>query len=158
MSNRPYEVAAYCFEDVTFAVAGPNNLNAFAAGEAEEGFTIEFEGNKNTMTVGANGDVMHSLRVGQPGRLILRLLKTSSFNKTLSDNWTYQTSSAANHGLMTWQVTDAARGDTWTCSGCAFGNHASGQYAVVGNVQEWVFDVGRITPKLGAGTDRLVTN
>ena len=158
MSNRPYEVAAYCFEDVTFAVTGPNNLNAFATGEAEEGFTIEFEGNKNTMTVGAAGDVMHSLRSGQPGRLTLRLLKTSSFNKTLSDNWTYQTSSAANHGQMTWVVVDVARGDNWVCSGCAFGNHANGAYAQVGNVQEWVIDVGRITPKLGAGTDRIVSN
>lgn len=154
---RFYEVAAYSFADVTLAVAGPNNLNAYITGEAEEGFSIEFEGQKNTMMVGAGGDVMHSLRVAQPGRLLIRVLKTSSSNKILSDAWIYQVGSAATHGKMTWTVTDAANADLWVLTGVAFNNHTNGAWATVGNAQEWTLDCGRITPKLGAGTDLTLT-
>ena len=155
--SRFYEIAAYSFADVTLALAGPNNLNFYITGEAEEGISIEFEGNKNTMTPGAGGDIMHSLRAAQPGRLIIRLLQTSSCNAVLSNAWSYQTASAATHGQMTATVNDPVRGDLWSCLGTAFGNHANGGWATVGGMREWALDVGRVIPKLGAGTDYNVS-
>jgi hypothetical protein len=40
---------------------------------------------KNTMTVGADGEVMHSLHAGKSGTITVTLLKTSPVNKKLSD-------------------------------------------------------------------------
>ena len=159
MAPRPYENSVYCFGDVTFAiVSAVGNLNAFVTGEAEEGFTIDFEGDKGTMQAGAGGDVQHSLRVAQPGTLTLRLLKASSFNKDMSDAYNFQTAGAAVYAMNTVTVTDVARGDIFICTGAAFRKFPTITYATQGGTQEWVFNVSRITPNLGAGVDSLITS
>ena len=154
---RQYENSAYSFGDTAWAIVGPGNLNASATGEAEEGYSIEFEGDKDTMTAGAGGDVMHSTRVAQPGTATLRLLKGSSFNKVMSDAYNFQTGSAATSAQNTITINDFARGDSFILSGCAFRKFPNVSYGVVGGIQEWVFNVSRITPNLGAGVDQLIT-
>lgn len=157
MAPRVYENSVYSFGDCAWAIVGPGNLNASASGEADEGYSVEFEGDKDTMTPGAGGDVMHSLRVAQPGTITLRLLKASSFNKVLSDAYNYQTGSASTHAQNTITINDFARGDTFICQGSAFRKFPNVNFQVQGGTQEWVFNVSRITPNLGAGVDQILS-
>jgi hypothetical protein len=50
---------------------------------------------KNTMTVGADGEVMHSLHGGKSGTITVTLLKTSPVNKKLSLMYNAQSQSSA---------------------------------------------------------------
>jgi hypothetical protein len=53
---------------------------------------------KNTMTIGADGEVMHSLHAGKSGTITVTLLKTSPVNKKLSLMYNAQSQSSATWG------------------------------------------------------------
>jgi hypothetical protein len=53
---------------------------------------------KNTMTIGADGEVMHSLHAGKSGTITVTLLKTSPVNKKLSLMYNAQSQSSALWG------------------------------------------------------------
>ncbi len=55
-------MATYSFLDVTASLTGPTGVIDLGQGSAnsEEGITQTMGGNKNTMTIGADGEVMHS--------------------------------------------------------------------------------------------------
>jgi hypothetical protein len=148
----------YSFLDVSAAIVGPGGGFSFSgadAANAKEGFTAEFIEDKNAMTVGANGSVMHSLRAGKAGKIIVRLLKTSPINQLLSALYNFQTVSSATHGQNAITITDFARGDVYTCQQCAFSRFASNTYAEDGGMLEWNFDVGVMDPLLGTGSPAL---
>ncbi len=153
---RFISAGAYSFADCNCSIKGPGNLNASTTGEAEEGYSIEFEGDKDTMVAGAGGAVMHSLRVAQPGRLMLRLWKTSAFNKIMADAYNYQTASAATHGRMVIIIDDFVRGDRIECFAAAFVRHPNINFGIQGGTQEWTFNCGYISPRLGAGVDQAL--
>ncbi len=147
MSNN-----SYCFADVKCSLTGPGgSVELGEQGVADEGIDFAFTGDKNTMTTGASGDGMHSLHAGQPGSVTVRLLKTSPLNAILSAMFASQTASSANHGQNTITLNDAQRGDNWVAVQCAFRKHPDGKWAKEGNIQEWIFDSTRITPKFGSG-------
>ena len=76
----------YSFLDVQAAISGPGGnfpLAGDESGNSEEGITIEPTGDKNIMTVGADGSVMHSLKGDRSGTVTVRLLKTSTINAAL---------------------------------------------------------------------------
>lgn len=144
---------AYSFADVLAAIRGPNGSITLGAGAApaEEGITITQADDKNTMTAGADGFVMHSLHMAKNGMVTVRLLKTSPTNAQLMDMYNADTSSAAVWGQNTIVLRDVARGDEVVCSGCAFKKAPDLSYGKDGNVYEWSWDAAVIDYILGSG-------
>lgn len=146
--------ATYSFLDVQatiVGIGGPISLGN-GAGAAEEGITIAYAEDKNTMVIGADGDVMHSLHAGKSGTATVRLLKTSPTNAKLAAMYAVQTISSAAHGQNVLSVTDTARGDAMVCRHVAFKKFTGLTYAKDAGMNEWAFDVGKIDGLLGTGT------
>ena len=108
--------------------------------------------NKNTMTIGADGCVMHSLHAGNGGTVTVRFLKTSTTNQLLSEMLDLQRVSSALWGNNTIVISDPARGDQISCTQCAFQRWPNVTYAKDGGTQEWIFDAGAINGILGDGS------
>lgn len=141
----------YSFLDVACSLAGPGVLTSLGNGAAvaEEGITIAAAGDKNTMTIGADGAGIHSLHADKSGQVTVRLLKNSPQNPILSAAYAFQTSSGSAHGQNTIVVQDKSRGDTVTCTQCAFKKAPDLQYAKEADIIEWVFDAVKIERTLG---------
>lgn len=137
-------MATYSFLDVVATIVGPGgsfNL-AYGAGAAEEGLTTSRPDDKNTMTHGADGQVMHSLHAAKPGLLTVRLLKTSPVNQQLSAMYALQTVSSALHGQNVVTIRNVATGEITTCQQTAFKKFPDVTDSKDGNTNEWTFDVG----------------
>jgi hypothetical protein len=140
----------YSFLDVAASIEGPGGSFDFASqGNAEEGITIESANDINTMTVGADGEVMHNLAADKSASVTVRLLKTSALNKKLMELYKYQTASSKYHGKNTIVVSNIVTGDLETLTGCAFKKAPSNTYAKEGGTVEWVFDVAKRETTLG---------
>ncbi len=145
--------STYSFLDVNAALVGPGaafNLGA-GSGAAEEGITIAPTEEINNMAVGADGQVMHSLRADKSGKVTIRLLKTSPTNALLSAALAFQRTSGANHGQNTLTIVNVATGDTITCQQVAFARWPDIKYQKDGGINEWMFDAGVIDQGLGNG-------
>lgn len=146
-------MGVYSFLSVQASISGPGgNLplgNGAAA--AEEGITFAMNEDKNTMTLGAGGEGMHSLHAAKGGTVTIRLLKTSPVNAALMEMYNLQTSNPALHGRNTLSVRDTFRGDVAVARECAFKKVPDLTWAKDGNTNEWLFDAVSIDPKLGAG-------
>lgn len=141
---------AYSFLDVSAAIEGPGGLFTITgSGNADEGIKIEPVGDKNTMTPGADGSVMHSLAASKACTVTITLLKTSPTNALLMAMYNFQTASSARHGQNTLTVRDAARGDLLTVNEAAFKKMPAISYAKEGGTVEWQFDGGEVLPVLG---------
>jgi hypothetical protein len=146
---------AYSFLDVQASLVGPGAAFSIGsdAGTAEGGITVELAEDKDTMVIGADGSVMHSLHAAQGGTVTVRLLKTSGDNFLLSTLYALQSSSSALWGLNTIVITNIVSGDVVTCMQCAFKRQPSNTWAKDGNIIEWAFNAGQIFELLGAGID-----
>ncbi len=141
--------ATYSFLDVQATIVGPGGTFSLGSGgNAEEGIEIEFEGDKNTMTPGADGAVMHSLHAAKNGKVSIHLLKTSPLNALLSNMYNLQTVSSALHGQNLITVSNTVTGDQITCQQAAFSKHPTSVYAKEGGTNTWMFDVGAIDASL----------
>jgi hypothetical protein len=147
-------LSTYSFIDVAATIVGPGGSFSlgYGSGNAEEGISIAMTEEKNTMTVGADGSVMHSLHAGNSGTVTLRFLKTSPTNQMLSVMLDAQRVSSALWGNNTIVISDPARGDQISCRQCAFQRWPNVNYAKDGGVQEWAFHAGMIDGILGDGT------
>lgn len=151
-------MATYSFLDVAAAIAGAGgniNLGAGAA-VSEEGITIEAVEDKNVMTIGADGQGMHSLVASEASTVTVRLLKTSPVNNQLMEMYKANTVSSANHGKNTITVRNPATGDNITCQECAFKKRPSITYAKEGGMNEWAFDCVKTITTLGNGSPAKV--
>lgn len=145
-------MAAYSFLDVTASISGPGGafqIGGGGAGNLEEGISIEPVEDKNTMTLGAGGEGMHSLHAGKAATVTIRLLKTSDVNAQLSQMFNLQTSSAALHGQNTIVISNIASGDNITCEEAAFKKMTPISFGKDGGGNEWTFDVVRADVSLG---------
>ena len=144
-------MSTYSFLDTQAALVGPGGAINLGAGSAaaEEGITIAATEDVNTMTIGADGQVMHSLHANKSGQVTIRLLKTSPVNKQLAQLYAFQTSAGANHGRNTISISNALTGDVTTCQICAFGKAPDLTYAKEGGTNEWPFHAGIIDRTLG---------
>lgn len=144
-------MSAYSFMDVVASLTGPGGVIdlGYGSGNSEEGIDIQMIEDKNTMTVGADGEYMHSLHAGNAATIILRYLKTSSVNNLLITMFNAQKMSSALWGKNVILVRQTASGDLHTCVGCAFKRRANTGYKKVGDFYEWAFDVGRVESELG---------
>lgn len=148
---------AYCFLDVQASIEGPGGAFQLGSGSgnAEEGITIEPGGDKNIMTVGADGSVMHSLRADSSGTVTVTLLRDSGTNQKLQNLYNYQTTSSRYHGRNTIMIRNAVTGDVITCTQVAFAKAVSNPYAVEGGKISWTFHAGKIDTILGSGSPEL---
>jgi hypothetical protein len=115
-------MATYSFMDVTATLAGPTgDIDlGYGSANAEEGITVTMTEAKNTMTVGADGEVMHSLHAGKAGTITVTLLKTSPVNKKLSLAYNAQSLSSSLWGNNVILVRNHVSGDTTVARTVAF--------------------------------------
>lgn len=144
-------MATYSFLDVTASLTGPTGVIDLGQGSAnsEEGITQTMGGNKNTMTIGADGEVMHSLHADKSGTITVKLLKTSPVNKKLSLAYNAQSQSSATWGNNVIVIRNTASGDISTARSCAFQKQPDFNNAKEGGTVAWVFDCGKIDQLLG---------
>lgn len=144
-------MATYSFMDVTASLSGPTGVIDLGQGSAnsEEGITQSMGGNKNTMTIGADGEVMHSLHADKSGTITVTLLKTSPVNKKLSLAYNAQSQSSATWGNNVIVIRNTASGDISTARSCAFQKQPDFNNAKEGGTVAWVFDCGKIDQLLG---------
>lgn len=122
----------------------------YGAAVADEGITVAMAADKNTMTIGADGEGMHSLHADNSGQVTIRLLKTSPINAKLSNLYNMQKGNTRKWGRNTITLNHTASGDNITASKCAFKKQPDYVNAKDGALVEWVFDVIKIDEKLGA--------
>lgn len=144
-------MATYSFMDVTASLSGPTGVIDLGQGSAnsEEGITQTMGGHKNTMTIGADGEVMHSLHADKSGTITVTLLKTSPVNKKLSLAYNAQSQSSATWGNNVIVIRNTASGDISTARSCAFQKQPDFNNAKEGGTVAWVFDCGKIDQLLG---------
>jgi hypothetical protein len=141
----------YSFQDVQASLVGVGGVVNLANGAAvaEEGITIAMATEKSTMTIGADGEGMHSLHANKSGTVTIRLLKTSPVNAQLMALYDAQTLNSAAHGSNVITVTNPLSGDVNTCRNCAFKKKPDMVYAKEGGMNEWTFEALKIDTVLG---------
>lgn len=144
-------MSTYSFLDVTASLTGPTGVIDLGQGSAnsEEGITVAMGGNKNTMTIGADGEVMHSLHADKSGTITVTLLKTSPVNKKLSLAYNAQSQSSTTWGNNVIVIRNTASDDISTARSCAFQKQPDFNNAKEGGTVAWVFDCGKIDQLLG---------
>ncbi|WP_410376777.1 DUF3277 family protein [Enterobacter sp. CPE_E423] len=144
-------MATYSFLDVSASLTGPTGVIDLGQGSAnaEEGITQTMGGNKNTMTIGADGEGMHSLHADKSGTITVTLLKTSPVNKKLSLAYNAQSQSSSTWGKNIIVIRNTASGDISTARECAFQKQPDFNNAKEGGTVAWVFDCIKIDQLLG---------
>ncbi|HEM8999483.1 DUF3277 family protein [Burkholderia cenocepacia] len=144
-------MSTYSFVDVTATIVGPTGVFSLGYGEAtaEEGIVIARAGDKNTMTIGSDGEGMHSLHADKSGQVTLRYLKTAPVNAKLMAMYDAQSLSSALWGKNLIEVSQTAAGDVITARSCAFKKAPELKYAKDGDIVEWIFDSIKIDSLLG---------
>jgi hypothetical protein len=135
------------------SIVGPNGSFSLGAGagDAEGGISVVMVEDKDTMTIGADGAVMHSLHAGKGATITVRLLKTSPTNALLSAMYAADTVGSATFGYNTISIRDMARNDTIVCQQSAFAKFADVTYAKDGGEMVWTFHSGVVDFILGSG-------
>jgi hypothetical protein len=149
-------MSTYSFLNIQASVQGPGLAAQIGSnsGAAKDGLSTAFDEDKTSVTTGADGSIMTSLRASMTGRITIRLLKTSPINAVLNAAFNFQRSSAANTGQNNLRVVDKARGDVVTGRQMSFVKHPDNVWSEEGNILEWTF-IGIVNETLGAGTPDL---
>ena len=141
----------YSFMDVTASLAGPaGNIDlGYGSQNSEEGITIAPEGDKNTLTMGADGSGMHSLHAASNGTITVRFLQTSPTNTLLMAMYDTSSLSSLTWGQLSLNVRNSASGDTTIATNGAFKRKPQVAYGNNGAMLEWVFDFVSVQTVLG---------
>lgn len=141
----------YSFLDTTATLAGPGGVVNLGAGAAvaEEGITIEPAEDKNTMTIGADGQGQHSLIASDAATVTIRLLKTSPTNRALGLMYDLQSTSSALWGQNVLNVNNSGLGDVSVGQRVAFKKKPTLTYAKEGGFTDWTFDVINLNTVFG---------
>lgn len=138
-------MATFSFQDVAASIVGSGVVNlGFGSQSAKEGISVEFNESRNAMYVGADGEVMHSLKSNKSGTVIIRLMRTSDKNAQLQLMANAQFLSSSLHSNNVITITDKGNNEVCVCRDCAFRNPANRTYAEEAGIQEWIFDCGKI--------------
>ncbi|MEA1228766.1 DUF3277 family protein [Acinetobacter sp. IRS14] len=121
----------------------------YGAGVSEEGITIAMGGDKNSMTIGSDGEGMHSLHADNSGQVTISLLKTSPTNAKLMNLYNLQKVNTKKWGKNTITLNHEGSGDNATATKCAFKKVPDLKKAKDGGTVEWVFDSIKIEEQLG---------
>jgi hypothetical protein len=146
-------MGTYSYKNVVGAIDGPggNFQIAQGVGTAPEGISISMEGDKGSMTIGADGEGMHSLHASRAGTVTIRTLKTSKLNALLSAMYNSQSENSADYGTNTMSFDDVVSGDSWTIQEAGFRKFPDTSYATDGGTMEWAFNCIKIHGILGSG-------
>lgn len=146
-------MATYSFQDNMCSISGPSGSTSLGAGScnSEGGISVVMTEDKSTMTIGADGCVMHSLHAGKSATVTVRLLKTSPTNAILSTMYASDCQSSQLFGNNTISIRDMARNDVIVCQQCAFAKFADVTYAKEGGEMTWTFHAGIVDFVLGSG-------
>lgn len=141
----------YSFMDVTASLTGPTGVVdlGYGAAVAKEGITVSLANARNTMTVGADGEGMHSLKADKSGTVTVRVLQTSSVNAKLQALYNAQALSSSLWGNNVITVRNKANSETTVCRSCAFQKQGDITYREEGQMREWVFDCVKIDTVTG---------
>ncbi|EMB6251746.1 TPA: DUF3277 family protein [Serratia marcescens] len=144
-------MSTYSFLDYSASIVGPGGAFdlGYGSGNAEEGMTVTMVEAKNTMTIGADGSVMHSLHAGKGGTITVTLLKTAPTNAKLSAMYNAQSLSSASWGNNVIVMRNSASNDVCTARSVAFQKIPDWQNAKDGGTVSWVFDAGLVDQLLG---------
>jgi len=144
-------MSTYSFMEVAATLVGPTGEVdlGYGAGVAEEGIDVDPSAQTNTMTVGADGEGMHSLHADKSGTVTVRLLKTSDTNARLQAMYDAQRLTPSLWGKNVIVVRMPNVGDIHTARSCAFQRNPKKVYKKVGDFIEWVFDAVKIDSILG---------
>lgn len=139
-------MATYSFQNVSATLVGTGGVVdlGYGSGNDKEGISITFNATRNTMTIGADGEVMHSLKSDKSGVVAVRLMRTSDKNAQLQLMANAQFLSPALHGTNVITIRDKGNNEVCVCRDVAFQNVANRTFAEDGSVQEWLFDCGKI--------------
>lgn len=121
----------------------------YGAAISDEGITFAMAGDKNTMTIGADGEGMHSLHADNSGQVTIRFLKTSPTNAKLMNLYNLQKNNSVKWGRNTITLNHEGSGDNHTATKCAFKKVPDYVNAKDGGIVEWVFDSIKVDMKLG---------
>lgn len=144
-------MATYSFLNVQASIVGPGGTFSlgYGAAVADEGITIEMNGEKDVLTIGADGAAMHTLVADSSGKVTVRLLKTSPVNAQLQAMYDAQSLSSSLWGQNVVTVTNTASGDVTSCRSVAFAKSPTKTYAKEAGIMEWDFNAGHIDSVLG---------
>ena len=141
---------SYSFLDVIASFGGPTGAFNLNNGIEEGGIKITMRGEKNIMTVGADGKVMHSLRADNSAEVSIRLLKTSPTNALLNTMYNLQRIDSTLWGQNVITLNHAI-GDEVVATQVAFKKQPDVVYSEAGGMNEWLFDCG-VSNELLMGT------
>ena len=144
-------MATYSFLDVNCIITGMGGSANLASGAdaADEGIKITPVGEKNTMTIGADGAVMHSLLASTASKIEVNLLKTSPMNAVLMAMYNVQTNLSSLHGKNVIALTILQTGETIGFTNVAFSAIPEMSYGKEGKTVTWKFDAGKTAAILG---------
>jgi hypothetical protein len=139
-------MATFSFMDVTASLAGATGVVdlGFGSSVTKEGITVTASGPRNTMTPGADGEVMHSLKADKSGTVTVRLLYTSPVNATLQTMFNAQSLSSSAWGNNVITIRNKGNNEIIMCRSAAFQKLPDRTFAEEGQMVEWVFDCGKI--------------
>lgn len=143
--------SVYSFMACKAGMVGPGlvvNL-ADGAAAAEEGVEISPNGDIGGMTIGADGEGLHSLYADKSGTITVHLLKNSPVNQILSAAYAFQTATPSSYGQNTFNLVDKVRGDVVTAQQVAFKKAPDLKYAKEGGTVTWEFNAIKIERVLG---------
>lgn len=145
--------STYSFLDVQAALTGPGGAISLGAGAgaADEGISVEFAADTDSMQIGADGTGGHSLIADKSGRITVRLLKTSPVNQQLSAMFAFQRTGSSTHGQNTLVITDVGRGDLVSARQVAFARAPNLSFSREAGMNEWIFNAIEIDMTLGGG-------
>jgi hypothetical protein len=144
----------YSFLDSYMTIAGPGGIFTLAgdgSGAAEEGASFAYMEDKDTLTIGADGSGMHSLRANNSGTCTVSLLKNSGVNALLSVMYNLQKTSSALWGQNILTLRSSTSLDVIILTNASFIRHADVGYATVGAVNQWRFNGVKLAILLGNG-------
>ena len=121
----------------------------YGAAVAKEGITVALTNARNTMTVGADGEGMHSLKADKSGTVTVRVLQTSSVNAKLQALYNAQALSSSLWGNNVITIRNKANSETTVCRSCAFQKQGDITYSEEGQMREWIFDCVKIDTVTG---------
>lgn len=144
-------MSVYSFKDVFATLVGPGAVIdlGYGAAVADEGIVTSPAGDKNTMTIGSDGEGMHSMHADKSGTVTVRLLKTSPQNAKLMAAYDAQSLDASIWGQNVIVIRNSRTGDITTARSCAFKKKPDIKYAKEGDILEWPFDALKIDTILG---------
>lgn len=148
-------MATYSFTDVRATLTGATGFVdlGYGSAAAKEGITVSLASERDVMTVGADGEVMHSMKADKSGTVTVRLMATSSANAKLQAMFDAQALSSSAWGQNVITIVNKGNDETTVCRSVAFQKQPDIVYAEEGQIREWVFNCGKIDTVTGTYSD-----